>query len=89
MYFFPEFISLYGSLDLIETWDDGLYDPTSSLYIDTSQNFTSEVSQVKPVLNGLSQKDPKLVFKTNYRLMQVKRIAFCNTFDLHHVTICH
>ena len=49
MYYFPEFISLYGSLDLIETWDDGLYDPTSSLYIDTSKNFTSEVSPVKPV----------------------------------------
>ena len=25
--------------------------------------------------NGLSQKDQKLVFKTNYRLMQVKSIA--------------
>ena len=22
-------------------------------------------------------------FKTDYRLMQVKSIAFCNTFDLH------
>ena len=49
MYCFPEFISLYGSLDLIETWDDGLYDPTSSLYIDTSKNFTSEVSTITPV----------------------------------------
>ena len=26
---------------------------------------------VKPVLNGHSQKHQKLVFKTNYRLMQV------------------
>ena len=32
---------------------------------------------VKPVLSGHSKK------KTNYRLMQVKSIAFCNTFDLH------
>ena len=32
-----------------------------------------------------SQKDQKLVFKTNYRLLQVKNIAgaFCNTFDFH------
>ena len=39
--------------------------------------------------NGHSQKDRKSVFKTNYRLIQVKSIselskgAFCNTFDLH------
>ena len=32
-------------------------------------------STVKPFLNGHSQKDQKLVFKTNYRLMQVKSIA--------------
>ena len=34
----------------------------------------------KPVLNGHSQKDPKLFFKTNYCLMQVKSIA---EWDLH------
>ena len=28
---------------------------------------------VKPVLNDHSQKEQKLVFKTNHRLMQVKR----------------
>ena len=28
-------------------------------------------------------KRPKIGFKTNYRLMQVKSIAECNTFDLH------
>ena len=28
--------------------------------------------------NGHSQKDQKLVFKTNYRLMQVKSIAECS-----------
>ena len=29
----------------------------------------------KPVYNGNSKKDQKLVFNTNYRLMQVKRFA--------------
>ena len=44
---------------------------------------------VKPVLSGHSKRRPKLVYKTDYRLMQVKSIAecskgaFCNTFDLH------
>ena len=39
---------------------------------------------VKPVLSGHSKQDQKLVFKTDYRLMQVESIAaFCNTFDLH------
>ena len=44
---------------------------------------------VKPVLSGHSKVDKKLVFKTDYHLMQVKSIAesskraFCNTFDLH------
>ena len=33
---------------------------------------------VKPVLNGHSQKYQKLVFKTNYPLMQVKSIAECS-----------
>ena len=47
------------------------------------------VCTVKPVLSGHS-KDQKLVFKTDYRLMQVKKYcrmlplgALCNTFDLH------
>ena len=30
---------------------------------------------VNPVYNGHSQKDGKLVFKTDYRLMQVKSVA--------------
>ena len=44
---------------------------------------------VKPVLSSLSKKNKKLVFKTDYRLMQVKSIAecskraFCNNFNLH------
>ena len=33
---------------------------------------------VKPVYNGHSQKDIKLVFKTNYCLIQVKSIAECS-----------
>ena len=47
------------------------------------------VSTYKPVLSGHSKEDQKLVFKTVYRLMQVKSIAecskraFCNTFDFH------
>ena len=35
----------------------------------------SELITVKSVYNGRSQKDRKLVFKTNYRSMQVKSIA--------------
>ena len=48
---------------------------------------------VKHVLRGHLKRGPKLVFKTSYRLMQVKGIteyskrAFCNTFDLHKATI--
>ena len=33
---------------------------------------------VKPVYNSHSQKDQKLVFKTNYCLMQVKSVAECS-----------
>ena len=33
---------------------------------------------VKSVLSGHSKRTPKLVFKTEYRLMQVKRIAECS-----------
>ena len=33
---------------------------------------------VKPVLSGHSERRPKLVFKTDYRLMQVKSIAECS-----------
>ena len=51
----------------------------------------------RPVKNGHSIKYRKLVFNTNYRLMQVKNIAlqsaemgaFRNTFDLREATICH
>ena len=33
---------------------------------------------VKPVFSGHSKRRPKLVFKTDYRLMQVKSIAECS-----------
>ena len=35
-------------------------------------------STVKPVLSGHSKRRPKLIFKTDYRLMQVKSIAECS-----------
>ena len=34
-----------------------------------------ELAAVKPVLSGHSKRNPKLVFKTVHRLMQVKSIA--------------
>ena len=58
----------------------------SSTATSISLNLHVFYSALKPVLNGHSQKDRKLVFKTDYRLMQVKSIAecsFCNTFNLH------
>ena len=33
---------------------------------------------VKPVLSGHSKRTPKMVFNTNYHLMQVKSIAECS-----------
>ena len=39
------------------------------------QTLGSNGFTVKPVYDGHSQKDRIFVFKTNYRLMQVKRIA--------------
>ena len=38
----------------------------------------SILNTVKPVLSGHSKRTPKLVFNTNYRLMQVKSIAECS-----------
>ena len=55
----------------------------------------SNIVTVKPVVSGHSKRRPKMVFKTNYCLMQIKNIAecskraFCNTFDLHEATIFH
>ena len=42
--------------------------------------FTARIGDtygtVKPVLSGHSKRRPKIVFKTDYRLMQVKSIAY-------------
>ena len=46
-----------------------------------SQIFLSVVQDtntVKPVLSGHSKRTQKLVFNTDYRLMQVKSIAECS-----------
>ena len=37
---------------------------------------------VKPVLSGHSKRTPKLVFNTDYRLMQVKSIAECSPWSI-------
>ena len=36
------------------------------------------MNTVKPVLSGHTKRRPKLVFKTDYRLMQIKSIAECS-----------
>ena len=40
------------------------------------------VCTVKPVLSGHSRRRPKLVFKTDFRLMQVKSIAECSPWSI-------
>ena len=46
-------------------------------------------TMLKLARGNTTEKKQKLIFKTDYRLMQVKMGAFCNTFDLHQATICH
>ena len=54
--------------------ETGLLSNQTHVLIDVyGNNYTA-----KPVENGHSQKDHKLVFKTNYRLMQFKSIAECS-----------
>ena len=59
-----------------------------------SHNLVYFICTILPVLSGHSKRRPKLTFKTDYCLMQVKSIAecskkaLCNTFDLHEATIC-
>ena len=58
---------------------------------------TQIVSTVKPKYNGHSQKDQKLGFKIDYRLMQVESIAECSKGSIlqyfrpssRYCTICH
>ena len=40
--------------------------------------MSSNTNTVKPVYSDHCQKDKKLVFNTNYRLMQIKSIAECS-----------
>ena len=49
-----------------------------------NEYHTRESRYSKTCVKRPLSKDRKFVFETNYRLMQVKRIAeaFCNTFDL-------
>ena len=56
----------------------GIPPPPFRENIDGCTFFEPAQSTVKPVKNGHSQKDQKLVFKTNYALMQVKSIAECS-----------
>ena len=48
------------------------------LLITTCIGLLFSVYTVKPVLSGHTKRRPKLVFKTDYRLMQVKSIAECS-----------
>ena len=41
-------------------------------------HFHINISTVQPVLSGQSKRRPKLGFKTDYRLMQVKSFAECS-----------
>ena len=41
-------------------------------------NSSNLAYTVKPVLSSHSKRTPKLVFNTDYRLMQVKSIAECS-----------
>ena len=78
MLYSTRFLTRYGNFD-------------NTGVCDICQRCTEMEEQitVKPVLRGHSKKDKKLVFKTDFSLMQVKSIAecskgpFCNTFDLH------
>ena len=45
---------------------------------DTEHTLLERYCTVKPVLSGHSKKDKKLVFKTDYRLMEVESIAECS-----------
>ena len=51
-----------------------------ALYIDlyVGIEFARIAEPDQPVLRGHSKRRPKLVFKTDYRLMQVKNIAECS-----------
>ena len=58
-------------------WIKGRLKPDNPCYVKRDVSF---ITTVKPVSNGYFQKDRILVFKTNYRLMQVKSSAILSTF---------
>ena len=51
---------------------------TLMLELSSSPTNCLQGNKVKPVLSGHSKRRQKLVFKANYRLMQVKCIAECS-----------
>ena len=51
---------------------------TSTIAQQKVNEFMFKDDTIKPVLSGHSKRTPKLVFNTDYRLMQVKRIAECS-----------
>ena len=88
------YTSQFGSSHI---WPFKAYDGLSHPYCNNIFKVNPSVQKglksikytVKPVLSDHPKEDQKLVFKTDYRLMQIKSIAecskraFCNTFDLH------
>ena len=61
----------------------------SAAIFSSVSKFTVCKSTVKPVLSGHSNRGPKLIFKTDFHLMQVKSIAECilPCLDLHLATV--
>ena len=51
-------------------------------YVPESPAFSQEKGLVKPVLSSHSKRIPKLVFKTNFHLLQVKSIAECSPWSI-------
>ena len=58
-----------GNISMPRDAKRNMYSPTSSLL---------DQDTVKPVLSGHTERRQKMVFKTDYRIMQVKRIAECS-----------
>ena len=48
------------------------------LWVKHNSIKVKQTNTVKPVLSGHSKRTPKLIFNTNYCLMQVKSIAECS-----------
>ena len=53
----------------------------------TPKTARPNYNTVKPVLSGHSKRRPKLVFKTDYRLIQVKSVAECSNGAMKHSAI--